>query len=230
MKKIGIIAAMQLEIDEFLNKCDSYEKQSIAQTDFYITNYHGHDVVAALSGIGKVYASLTTALLIENFNVDCIINIGTAGGLLMDENVLDVVVADEIIQYDLDVREWGFGHGNTHTTLKPDANLLSIVKTSIEKNKEHKVWVGPIATGDVFVYLDSHVNTIFSRYPNSIAAEMESAAVGFTCDRFNVPYAIIRSLSDITIKEGSEMDFNTYASQAAHNSAVWTCDIIDQLD
>lgn len=228
MKKIGLLAAMQIEVDAFLQRCSSYEMINYANHQFYQTTLANHEVIIGLCGVGKVNSACTTTLMIDHFNVDIIINIGTAGGLKDNENVLDVVVATQICEYDLDVIDWGKGYGNAKTCSIIDPTLLEIAKTHLHDEKS-TIWFGPIATGDVFVCKDEHIKTIVDYYPESLAAEMEGGAIAKVCNSLNVPCLVIRSLSDIAVKEGNEFTFEQYAAIASQRSALWCETLINAL-
>lgn len=222
---IGILAAMDVEVNAILDLCDHYTLKKIHDIPFYLTTIENHDVVIGLCGIGKVAAGARTMLMVESFHPSCIINIGTAGGLRHDQSVLDVVLADSICQYDIDVHDWGFGHGNTHTCFDIDTNLLNLAK-SVVNDGNHHVWIGPIATGDVFVNRDDQVELILKRYPDSLCAEMEGGAIAQVCNMVKTPVLVIRSLSDITVQEGNEMTFDQYAALASKRAALWCYQLI----
>lgn len=228
MKTIGILTAMDCETEAIVNCLDNVTTKVIGPTTFYEGSINQHNVVVALCGIGKVNSAMNATLMINHYDLDSIINIGTAGGLQEYENVLDVVVAEQICEYDLDVVDWGKGYNNPKTCVKLDSNLIHHCKNVLESD-EYSVYYGPIATGDVFVCTDTHVNNILSFYPKSLACEMEGGSIAKVAKAFNVPCLVIRSLSDIAIKEGNDLVFEEYAKLAAKRAAVWTKQLIETL-
>lgn len=230
MKTIGIIVAMDSELQAFLDCCTSIEKEFIHQKVFYKTMINGHQIVVVLCGIGKVGASFTTTLLVDHFQCDVVINVGTAGGLQSFENILDVVIADTIVQYDMDVYDWGKGFENTKnpTLLVADSYYINLAKQCF-KDTEHQCYIGPIATGDTFVNTQQHIDNILTYYPESYCAEMEGGAVAQVCSLMNIPWVVIRSLSDIAIKQDNEMDFETYKNKASQRAALMCMEFINNL-
>ena len=226
---VGILAAMDVEVSAILNLCERYTLTKTHGIPFFQTTIENHDVIIGLCGIGKVSAAARTMLMVESFHPSCIINIGTAGGLRADQKVLDVVLADSICQYDIDVHDWGFGYGNAHTCFKIDMDLLEKAKAVIN-DQNHHVWIGPIATGDAFVNRDDQVEMILQRYPESLCAEMEGGAIAQVCNMVQTPVLVIRSLSDITVTEGNEMTFDQYAELASQRAARWCYDLIKTIE
>ena len=226
---IGIMAAMEVEANAILDLCDTTKKTMIHNIPFYQATIDDHDLIIGLCGIGKVAAAARTMLMVESFHPSCIINIGTAGGLKEDQHVLDVVLANTICQYDIDVFDWGYGYGNPHTCFEIDQTLLEKAKRVISST-DHRVWIGPIATGDAFVHRDDQVQTILQRYPQSLCAEMEGGAIAAVCNMCDVPVLVIRSLSDITVNEGNEITFDQYVKKASKRAAQWCRELVLTMD
>ena len=226
---IGIMAAMEVEVEAILKLCDTTDQIMIHNIPFYRASIANHDLIIGLCGIGKVAAAARTMLMIESFHPAVIINIGTAGGLRKAQQVLDVVLATTICQYDIDVFDWGFGYGNPHTCFDIDQGLLEKSKNVINP-KDHQVWIGPIATGDAFVNRDDQVQTILTRYPESLCAEMEGGAIAAVCNMCDVAVLVIRSLSDITVNEGNEITFDQYVALASERAAKWCRELVLTID
>ncbi len=229
---IGIIGAMQEEVNEILALCENIEELTIHKNKFYKAKLNGNDVVVVLSGIGKVLSSISTTLLLQNFEIEGVINIGTAGGLQKGQKVLDVVVSDKVCyhDYDLYVEHWSYRKGFDYepALFKADSNYINIVKKIIEDNND-RVWIGPTVSGDMFVNKQSQIDKILSEYPEALCSEMEAASIAQTCEIFDTPFVIIRSLSDITVEEGNDLTFDEYVSKASVRSAYYTAKFIDVL-
>ena len=229
---IGIIGAMQEEVNEILNIMDNYKSITKYDATFYKGQILSKDVIVCLAGIGKVRSSLSVSVLVNEFNVDKIINIGTAGGLLESQNELDIIVATKLSYHDfeLDVLGWTKRKGFTGHDLifNSDPKFVKIME-NIAKESQHKFWIGPMVSGDMFVNKKEQVDKILSEFPEALASEMESASVAHSCTFFKIPFIIIRSLSYITVKEGNSISFEEYLEKASKNSAIICKKFIEQL-
>lgn len=220
---IGIIAAMKAEIVDITSMMDKVEKKVIQQTDFYVGEMEGKEVVVVRSGVAKINATVSTMLLLANFPIDCIVNIGSAGGLKEEMNLLDVVISTEVVQHDLNVTLDGQPQ---YVTADP-----RLVEKAIEAAKEISdihTYSGLIASGDQFI-MCAEAQEIVKKYSESYCVEMEAAAIGFTCWRMNVPFVVIRSISDIPHHTGNEMTFEEYLPYAAKNAAIMAKALVSKL-
>ncbi|MEG0519647.1 MAG: 5'-methylthioadenosine/adenosylhomocysteine nucleosidase [Erysipelotrichaceae bacterium] len=224
---IAIIAAMQIECDALLNYMEDVEVKTLHQLVFYEGKLNKHPVVLMLSGVGKVNATMSTTILLDRYQIEYVINIGTAGGLIETQEVLDLVVSDHVIQYDYDTSGID-GESGRGKRFKSDQHLLKIVE-AVFKELELSTWVGSIASGDQFICDDHKIDEILNYFPEVICAEMEAGAIAQVCDHFNVAFIVIRSLSDIAHKENSHLDFTTYVKKASERSAIFTKAIIEKL-
>lgn len=231
MKTIGIIAAMQVELDQIIEVCGCQSQQTIKDKQFYITTINGNKVISVLCGIGKVSAAFTTTLLIDHFNCDLVINVGTAGGLQQCEEVLDVVIADKISQYDMDIKDMnnGFNAKDNFTVLQANPYYINLAKQCFT-DSQHKCFIAPITTGDTFVYTKQHLERIFQDYKDAYAAEMEGGAVAHVCQLCNVDWVIIRSLSDIAIKDSNDITFEEYKKKASERAALMCKQFISKIN
>lgn len=188
-----------------------------------ITYHAGFDgdveIITAQSGIGKVNAAITTALLIEHFSPDLVINTGSAGSICADMNVGDVVVATELIHHDVDVREFGYSYGQvpgmplTYTT---DEQLILALK---ELRFDFALHYGLIVSGDSFIASQASKDIILKNFPNALALDMESSAIAQTCYRVDTSCVIVRSISD-NADGSSPVNFKEFLPTAAANSAA----------
>jgi adenosylhomocysteine nucleosidase len=229
--RIGIIGAMDEEVDLLRSKLDGREDMNLAGSEFYKGKIDSLEVVLLKSGIGKVNAALGTALMIEKFHPDIIINTGSAGGFHKDLNVGDVVISTEVRHHDVDVTIFGYEYGQVPRMpayFAPDEKLVSIAVKSAEKIDGIQVAEGLIASGDSFMNDPERVEFIRSKLPDLYAAEMEAAAIAQVAYQFEVPFVIIRSLSDIAGKD-SNLSFDQFLETAAKNSAELILLMLEEL-
>ncbi|MBP5595162.1 MAG: 5'-methylthioadenosine/adenosylhomocysteine nucleosidase [Pseudobutyrivibrio sp.] len=226
--KIGIIGAMQIEIENLKPSIKGAKVEVISGIEFVSGKIDGIDVVAAVSGIGKVFASVCSEIMILHFGVEKIINIGVAGSLVKDLKVLDVAVAESAVQHDMNTTAIGdpagLVSGINVINFDADAELRSVV-VDVLKAREIPFETGVIASGDLFVDTDRQRQNIHLKF-NAIAADMEGGAIAHVCYINNIPFALIRSISDA---DGSAMDYNTFAGKAAEQSIAIVLDVIKKL-
>ena len=186
MKYIGIIAAMSEEIASIKKLMKDVSVKNIYELEFTLGTIHSKNVVLVKCGVGKVNAARTTQILIDNFDLQYVINVGTAGGLNENIEIGDVVIAEKLLQHDFDITAGGHEKGyisNLGKYFNCDENLVKKGKT------------GLIATGDVFVQDISIKDGIKEEF-NADCTEMEGAAIAQVCTLDNIPFIVIRSISD----------------------------------
>ncbi len=225
---LGIIGAMQMEIENLKPSIKNPVLETISGATFIKGQIDGIDVVAAVSGVGKVFAAVCTEIMILHFGVDKVINIGVAGSLVKDLKVLDVALAESAVQHDMNTTAigdpLGLVSGINVINFEADKELNQIVSTVLQE-KGIYFQEGIIASGDLFVDTDKQRNKIHVNF-NAMAADMEGAAIAHVCYINKVPFAIIRSISD---GDGSAMDYNTFAGKAAEQSISIVLDVIAKL-
>ncbi|MBS8263656.1 5'-methylthioadenosine/S-adenosylhomocysteine nucleosidase [Mesobacillus boroniphilus] len=229
--RVGIIGAMDEEVDLLRNKLQDRENTYLAGSEFYQGKIGSLQVVLLKSGIGKVNAAMGTAILIDKFQPDIIINTGSAGGFHRELNVGDVVISTEVRHHDVDVTIFGYEYGQVPRMpayFAPDDNLVSIAVKSAEKINDIQVVKGLIASGDSFMNDPKRVEFIRTKLPNLYAAEMEAAAIAQVACQFGIPFVIIRSLSDIAGKD-SNISFDQFLATAAKNSAELILLMLEEL-
>lgn len=220
---IGIIGAMEEEvaaIKEYMNIIDT---KTILDCTFYQGTIENKEIVLLQGGIGKVNAAICTTLLLTNYKIDFVINIGSAGGLCLNQEVGDIVISDEVCQYDFDItafanRVLGEVPG-LPPKIKADQELIDKAKKVLE-NLKLNCEVGLIVSGDKFVADKNIVDYIKNNFDEARCCEMEAAAVGQTCYKFNTRFIITRSLSDVFNKGDSTVQFDEYLNKAAKASAL----------
>lgn len=204
---IGIIGAMKIEVDSILEYMKDIQIKNVYGVDFFIGKILEKDVILTLSGVGKVSSSMTTTILLSNFCVDEIINIGTAGGMKVEQNTLDIVISSDVVQYDFDT-SYIDGQSGLGKRFKSSSLLYKKIKKSFEiLGVKKNIYYGEILSGDSFVGETSKIEYLIKRYPKAIACEMESGAIAQVCDHFKIPFIVIRSLSDIVYHDNSGIDF-----------------------
>jgi adenosylhomocysteine nucleosidase len=220
--RIGIIGAMDEEVSILLQDIELQQKTTKASMEFNLGKLYSKDVVVVKSGIGKVNAAVCTQILIDDYNVDSIINIGAAGGI--GEEVLpgDVVVATSLIHHDMDVTAFGTPIGQIPRMdcfdFKGDKKLIELAINSAQEIKEIKIHKGIIVSGDQFIDSIEKVKW-FSEEFDALACEMESASIAQVCYLNQIPFVIIRSISDNACT-GAHMDFNKFVPLAVKNSSI----------
>ena len=160
---------------------------------------------------------MSCTILCMQGNIDSIINVGTAGGLTQDEQVLDIVISDKVVQADYDTSPLDGPSGvglvyNSHEKLS---------QSCIEAAKAMQIryHVGTIASQDLFMSRDEDFEKLMNNFPDSICSEMEAGAIGAVATQFNIPFVIVRSLSDVVHHNENPMEFSTYVSKASAQSA-----------
>jgi adenosylhomocysteine nucleosidase len=229
--KIAIIGAMEEEVRLLRQNIDNAAEEVIGGSQYTSGSMQGVEVVLLRSGIGKVNAAMSTAVLLERFKPDFVINTGSAGGFDPDLNVGDVVISSDVRHHDVDVTAFGYEYGQVPqlpAAFAADEKLKGIAAESAKETSDVKVVSGLIATGDSFMNDPARVEAIRDKFENLQAVEMEAAAIAQVAHQFQVPFVIIRSLSDIAGKE-SHVSFDQYLETAAVNSANLVMKMVSKL-
>ena len=200
MKRYGIIAAMQEEMVEIKNIMSNVEENKIYELAFIKGKINECEVVLVEAGVGKVNAARVTQILIDNFKIDAIINIGSAASANSEIDIGDIVIGKKLIQHDFDITAFGHPKGyisNIGEYVESDNNLIVKMEQIISKieNKDFKIKIGTIVSGDIFCTSQQMKEKIRNKF-NADAIEMEGAAIAQVCKLDNVPFIIIRSISD----------------------------------
>ena len=233
--RVGLISALHAELSEVLERMPDERRQSRAGRDFWAGHWHGHEVVAVLSRVGKVAAATTATALIERFSTTQVIFTGAAGGLADGVRVGDVVVADSFLQHDLDasplfprfeVPLYGRARFETDTALSADLAaaahmvLSDAVRTlgadAVDEFGLHapRVHQGLIVSGDRFVSTTAESQALRQNVPDALAVEMEGAAVAQVCHDYGVPFAALRTISD-RADDAAHVDFTRFIDRVA---------------
>ncbi|NUE66767.1 5'-methylthioadenosine/adenosylhomocysteine nucleosidase [Snodgrassella sp. ESL0253] len=225
---IAIIAAMQPELDYLLEQLDNRQDSVAGAVHFHQGEIKGVRVILALSGIGKVNAALTTSVIIERFAPDYVINTGSAGGLKAGIQIGDVVVGNEVAHHDVDVTVFGYVPGQV-PQLPPrffaDQHLIDAAKQAAQVFTGAEIHTGLIVSGDQFIGTAEQNRFIKENFADVVAVEMEAAAIAQTCHQLNVPFVIIRAISDNGDANAS-ISFEQFLQQAAIHSAKMIINLI----
>lgn len=214
---LGIIGAMQMEVDNLKESLENQSTVTVSGVNFVCGNIGEVEVVAAVCGVGKVFAAICAEAMILKFSPDMIINIGVAGTLTRDLSVLDIAVASDVLQHDMDTSAIGDPVGlisGLNQIYFPSDEKMRTLLCECLKEKGMNYVTGPIATGDIFMHDPDHKALIRDRF-RAIACEMEGGSIGHVCTVNNVPFAVLRAISD---GDGGAMDYQTFAEEAALRS------------
>ena len=230
MSKIGIICAMQEEIKELLAAMDNDEVHHLSGKDYHVGELFGQPVILVESGIGKVEAGITTEHLISEFGATVVINSGSAGGIGDGLHVGDIVISSETAYHDVDARAFDYVYGQLpqQPATFPASQLWGdqLVAAS-EETGLHTVR-GLIVSGDQFVSSSEAIAKIKHYFPQALAAEMEGAAVGQVANDHQVPYVVLRAMSD-TADEDAGVSFNKFIIDAGKRSATMLMTMMKHL-
>ena len=198
-KYIGIIGAMDEEVADLISDIKNLDIKTFCGITYYSGSYGNHNIVVAKCGIGKVFAAMCTTAMILNYDLKCIIHIGIAGSLDSDLKVHDVAIASAVVQHDFDLTannmELGFIQGLDDKYFYCDKNIIAdLEKVAKSLNANYKI--GVIASGDQFINSNEIKKKIINNF-KAIACEMEGASTGQVCYVNKIPFAVIRSFSDI---------------------------------
>lgn len=218
--KFGIICAMPEEIKELTARLSDKQVETIGGKDYLQGKISNQDVVLVESGIGKVEAGITTEHLITDFNVDVVINSGSAGGIGQGLHVGDVVISSENAYHDVDARAFDYVYGQLPGK-KPRFKASEKWGKALEKAGEQtglNVKRGLIVSGDQFIASKDAIDKILHYFPEALSSEMEGAAVGQVATDHDVPYVVVRAMSD-TGDEDAGVSFDEFIIDAGKRSA-----------
>lgn len=236
MKRIGILCAMEVELEDILKEVQGLSKEEVYGFTFYEGYLRRHPVVLVICGVGKVNAARGTQLLIDRYHPACILNSGVAGGIGENLAIGDIIVAEELVQHDFDVSALGYAKGylctgenpSEPTVFKADKDLVNLLERAAkEEEPERSIVKGRIATGDVFI-AGSEKKTEIREQFGAAAAEMESAAVAQVASYSGIPFGILRAVSDLA--DGTQVEeYSVFEEETAHASARILCRFMELI-
>ncbi|MBQ9937233.1 MAG: 5'-methylthioadenosine/adenosylhomocysteine nucleosidase [Oscillospiraceae bacterium] len=234
----GIICAMQEEFLKLSEVIENKEVVSLYGRDFIKGKINETSVVAVVSRIGKVAAGVTTMLLIDKFKIDAAIFCGIAGSLSDNVKIGDIVISDKCVQHDfylsdsdifrIPLLNVSYIPADEALTEKAKAAAVEFSQNLPDEAKEFnsnpKIHIGTVASGDQFISSTQKKEWIASKAENAKCCEMEGAAVAQVCYEANVPYTVIRVISD-----GADDDADINFEKFVNTASIYTKGIIKSL-
>lgn len=216
---LGIISAMNVELESIKELMVDIKGKSISNINFYQGKINNKEVVIAVCGIGKVFAAICAQTMILNYEVDSILNVGVGGSLSEKLDVASVAISSSLVQHDMDTSPLGdpvgLISGINIVNIPADNNISLKVENILQKigiNNE----IGVIASGDQFINSKQKKEYIKSTF-NAIACEMEGAAIAQVCYVNKVPFCVIRAISD-NADGNSHVDYSAFVKIAVKNT------------
>lgn len=216
---IGIIGAMKIEIDGIKDMMNDKKTETISGVEYCSGKLHGCDVVVAVCGIGKVFAAICAEAMIIKYGVEAVINTGVGGSLNEELKIGDILVAEKVCQHDMDTSPIGDPKGllsgiNKIYLTCDEKYAMLLSEAAVRAGVTYKR--GIVATGDQFVNSAEVKDRIVSEFKADVC-EMEGGSIGHVCYVNNVPFVVVRAVSDDASGK-SHMDYGEFAPMAAKNS------------
>lgn len=229
---IGIIGAMDKEVDDLKEMMSSETEKVYAGMTFVSGTLSGKEITLVRSGIGKVNAAVAAEVLAAVYNVEAIINTGVAGGLDADIDIGDIVLSTDALEHDMDVRGLGYEKGvipeQEESIYVADAELRRVAKEACEAvNPDIKVFEGRVVSGDLFISEKAVKDKLVSRF-GGMCTEMEGAAIAHVAWLNKIPFLIIRSISD-KADDSAEMDYPTFVKKAVEHSVRLMVEMMNRM-
>lgn len=221
---------MPEEILPFLEILKNYEKIEFGKNFYYKAKFKNHELILAYSKIGKVNSALTATILCQKFGAEILLFSGVAGALEKNLKIGDLFFATSVVQHDLDISIFGHPFGfvpGGKVFVKSDENLNKIAQQTA-KNLNINLKSGIIASGDQFICDENKKSWIKDTFDASVT-EMEGASVGVVCDALNVPFFILRAISD-EAGHKAEFDFDKFVEETAKISANFMLKMVEKID
>ena len=226
---IGILCAMREELEPILEYMKVKERLNHANNIYYLAEFEGKDIVLAYSKIGKVNAALSATVMIEKFKIKKLLFSGVAGAIDEDLKIGDLIIATKTAQHDVDLTVFGYEPGfipESRVFFECDKNLNDLA-FDVARKLNIKLKSGIIASGDQFIHSQEKKEWIKNTF-NASAIEMEGAAVGCVCFNENIPFFMLRSISD-TAEEGAGVDFDEFLEESSKVSAKFLIEMLREL-
>ena len=224
MIKLGIIGAMEQEVETLLAQMENKSAEIVAGSTFYEGKLSGLDVVVVQCGIGKVNAALCVQVLCTKYGITHAVNTGIAGSLCADLDIGDLVVSKDAMYHDFDCVHFGYPHGKVPgmdvVSFPADETMIKLAYDAAQQVHPEHVTIGRVASGDQFVAEQSLKDKIIAN-TQAMCTEMEGTAIAQTAYRNGIPFVILRAISD-KADRSAEMDYPTFERQAAHRCAAVT--------
>lgn len=233
MNRYGIIGAMESEVADLKKAMNVTENVTLAAMTFTQGTLYGKEAVVVQCGMGKVNAGVCAEILISLFHCTHIINTGAAGSLNNEINIGDVVISTDAVQHDFDVSPIGFAKGEIPYTglyaFKADETLRAKAAEAIHAvSADTGVFEGRVCSGDQFIASKEDKRRIIENF-GGYCAEMEGAAVAQVCHLNQIPFVIIRAISD-KADDSEEVSFEIFAEKAARTSSLCVRYMIENME
>ncbi|PEA82574.1 5'-methylthioadenosine/adenosylhomocysteine nucleosidase [Bacillus pseudomycoides] len=227
MKKIGIIGAMQIEIDLLLEKLDIYEEYTIARMPFYKGIFMDKEIIVTRCGIGKVNVASCAQILIDKFEVDCVINTGIAGGLHPDVKVGDLVISTNVTHHDVNKNQMKNLFPFQETFIANQELRELARKACNTSGLDINVHEGRIVSGECFAEDAKLKEKLLDEYAPH-CTEMEGSAIGHVAFINDIPFLIIRSISD-SADDDATSSYENFAKITADQSSRVIMEMIKNI-
>ena len=222
--KLGIIGAMQVEVEILLSLLEDRKETCVAGSTFYEGRLEGLDVAIVQCGVGKVNAAICAQILCDRFAVTHLVNTGIAGSLDAKLDIGDLLISKDAMYHDFDCVHFGYEMGRVPgmdvTAFPADSTMIALASQAAETVHPGHVTIGRVASGDLFVAEKTAKERIIA-VTGGLCTEMEGAAIAQTAYRNGVPFVILRAISD-KADNSAEMDYPTFERIAAHRCAQVT--------
>ena len=228
--KIGIVGAMAQEVEILSGLMTDKTETRVASAVILEGKINGKTVALLQSGIGKVAAAIGTAALLQLTKPDAVLNTGSAGGVARGLKVGDIVISDETRYHDVDVTAFGYEKGQlpaNPAAFLSDKKLADLAE-KVAQEQGQSVKRGLICSGDSFINSEQKIAQIKADFPNVTAVEMEATAIAQVCHAFNVPFVVVRAISDAGDGEAS-LSFEEFLPLAAKQSSALVLGMLEKL-
>lgn len=229
----GIIGALDEEVETLIAALEHKKEEKIGPYLMTSGVLEGKEVVICKSGVGKVAAGCCAVVMIDHYQVKAIINTGAAGGLVPGMKVGDTIFCTEAIQHDVDVTVFNYQlgqlPGRPGPVYKADPVLIEKARAAAKKAGLQKPYEGLILSGDQFISSDEKIAFFKEKFPGCVAVEMEGAAIAQTAQDFNVPFLVIRAVSDCADNDGA-ISNDEFSKLASVKSAALVRALLTELD
>ncbi len=229
--KIGIIGAMAVEVQMLKDIMQNVHVESISSIEYYSGTISGVEVVVAQAGVGKVNAAVCAEAMILKYEPSAIINIGVAGGVSCKLKVGDIAIADTVVEHDMDTSVLGdpigFITGINMVNIPCAQWVIEMLLKAAKKIDGVNAVCGTIVSGDQFISSKEKKTQLEDRF-NAVATEMEGASIGHVCYMNDVPFGVLRAISDGADDE-ADMSFNEFCEMAAKNSLQVILSLLEMI-
>ena len=230
--KLGIIGAMSIEVETLKNQLTELTVSEQTGMTFYDGCLDGLPAVVVECGVGKVNAALCVQILCDRFGVSHIVNTGVAGSLNAKLDIGDILISKDVIHHDVDVRVFGYPLGEVPQLgtreFRADENMIALaLETCKEVIPDKQAIVGRVVSGDQFISSKEVKDALIANFQGD-CAEMEGASIAHTAYLNNIPFVIVRAISD-KADDSAEMDYPTFEREAAHHCAALIKEFVQKL-